>query len=165
MFRTLVRTHAFCKNLTADMWAICFVLCHPAIPSLIKHLLGLLRETAPFKRQQDYIFKTTTSQKPPSPPFTPYRLSQSDRGKGKECVKGRPEFLYTRGFLRAEAIDGCFVCLKSVLLWLHVTYKEAKERVTANVNKECDVCLHLQNHHAMTSNVESLHLVWKGFVQ
>jgi len=27
----LIRTRALCKNLTADMWTICFVLCHPAI--------------------------------------------------------------------------------------------------------------------------------------
>jgi len=27
----VIRGHAFCKNLTADMWTICFVLSHPAM--------------------------------------------------------------------------------------------------------------------------------------
>jgi hypothetical protein len=113
------------------MWAIRLVLGHPAIHKFNQTLTWPLTRNSVVQAAARLHFQdnnfTEASFTPIHPPFTPYRLSQSDSGKGKECVKGTPEFLYSKEFLRAEAIDDCFVCLKSVLTLIACNIQRSKE--------------------------------------
>jgi len=67
----VIRTHAFCKNLTADMWTICFVLSHPAIHKFNQTLTWPVTSSSAVQAAAKITFSRQQLHRSPLHPHSP----------------------------------------------------------------------------------------------